>query len=477
MRPFSPLLIMDVLSASAEPLKGESGALDVDVQEDILMLKAHMGHFDHLLEDAPSSTHLVDPSLLPPSPAKVLPPVTSIPVSKSAKLKEPVEESADELEEVKGASSKKRRATAPVVIDLLDEDSKEEEDLEMMKMGKYQVTPERPVELGPQTKRAKLASELDSHHEHLHISLSAPGTPIPSTTHRNIHLIAPGRYYDDSTLHGGVAKMCRFCARAQGIPYTPRQQQRLSCFVCGGHHIARDCPNVLCYNCWEIGHRSVSCRNERAPRAACYRCGGSHDALDCLSKRGEQRRGEDAIDLELESSDKQKAKATTRALPPFCCNCGRIGHLPRECRMMGMDATADAVDRDAVGWFSRMASETRKSPKQFNRSSSFHSFSQSKSAHSSKSPSSSKDEKASHTPNRHHRHHHSEQKGGHSNSHHHHRRSPSTPSHRHRTTESNNNNKHSFRTPSPSSSKKHSNSEKKRSNHKKQFKSPSSAKK
>lgn len=391
------------------------------------MLKAHMGLFDHLLEDSPNATHILDPAPNLSSPTKKVEfAVPILPTKTPSKSVEEVESSDEEALE-KGASSKKRRATAPVVIDLSDDNSQDEEDLDVMKMKKYSDTPQKPLELAPAPKRPKL-SEI-APHEHVLEPASAPGTPLPSLASK-VLLHSTGRYYDDSSVGQSVAKRCRFCVRAQGLTFTP-MQHRVSCFVCGGQHIARDCPNVLCYNCWETGHRSVSCPNERAPRAACYRCGGPHDALDCLVRKGEQRRGADAIDVDEEEQDRTQL---SRALPPFCCNCGRIGHLPRECRMMTMDDTAEAVDRDAVGWFSRISAEIRKSPKQ----------------HQKTFQPSSTQQKS--TPHRHqHHHHHSNNntpiyRWDRNNHHHHHNHSrsmPSTPDSNGRS--QNNNNK--FKTP------------------------------
>lgn len=333
---------MDV--TSADPLSSHYDAhLDAEAQEDILLLKAHMGLFDAYLGKTEQEPHLVDP--YPIERAQLMattPNRSSTPEASRHSIVEILSDS-DDGEPAKGESSKKRRADRPVIIDLEADDDDEEEDLEAMKMKRYNTAPENVI--APIAKRPcplPLPTETKS----------APATPIPSVKAKTM-LIATGRYYDDTSVSNQV-KNCRFCAAAHGITFHESNSSngRMSCYNCGGPHIARECRNIMCYNCWEMGHRSHACTNPRAPKATCYRCGGQHEAIDCLTNSGVSRLG-------ASESNKKKFSSEAVPLPPMCPNCGFSGHMPRDCRLASLEDTNHAFERDGPGWLPRMRREVQ----------------------------------------------------------------------------------------------------------------------
>ena len=58
---------MDVEVNGSKIVENDSSDLDMEAQEDILMLKAHMGEVYHLLEDSANTEHLLDRSQFLPS--------------------------------------------------------------------------------------------------------------------------------------------------------------------------------------------------------------------------------------------------------------------------------------------------------------------------------------------------------------------------------------------------------------------------
>lgn len=312
-----------------------SAEMEEEAQEDILLLKAYMGHFDEFLGKTDENPHLVDPH--PVDLANRTKKAHAHPSTPAPSRHSIVEILDSDTEEdlAKGETRRKRRADRPPVIDLDAEEDEGEEDFEAMKMKRYNTAPED--EVLPSAKRpCPLPLSGDSQ--------SAPATPILSVKAKTT-LNAVGRYYEDGG-SGSVAKNCRFCAAARGITFhEPRDSQRFSCFNCGGNHVARDCHNIMCYNCWELGHRSNSCRNPRAPHSTCYRCRGSHDPIDCLALTGVVRLG---------ASESSK-KADAIPLPISCSNCGFQGHAPRQCPLAPIEDTNMAFERDGPEeWMYRM---------------------------------------------------------------------------------------------------------------------------
>lgn len=331
---------MDTTSADPRSLPYDTH-MDAEAQEDILLLKAHMGLFDAYLGKTEQQPHLVDPH--PIEHAQLLPTQPKRPTTPESSRHSIVEilNDSDEEELAKGESSKKRRADRPVVIDLDAEEDDQEEDLEAMKMKRYDAAPQdAPV--------AKRPCPLPHPTE----TQSAPATPIPSVKAKTM-LIATGRYYDDTTVSNQV-KNCRFCAAAHGITFHEpnSNNSRMACYNCGGNHIARECRNIMCYNCWEMGHRSHACTNPRAPKATCYRCGGQHDALDCLPYSGVARLG-------ASESNKKSSSSEAVPLPLMCPNCGFSGHHPRDCRLATLEDTNHAFERDGPDWLPRMRREVQ----------------------------------------------------------------------------------------------------------------------
>jgi hypothetical protein len=333
--------------------------LDMEAQEDILMLKAHMGHFDHMLNEGENAVHMIEREIALPSSPIVKRAVESIsrPSIGSGVIELSDDDGSDDEPMRKGDSvkRKKRRATSSLVIDLEDEDSNEEEDLDVMKMKKYPSSNEMEAPTAMPIAKRRQTEEID-HHVHQPISLSAPSTPINDTFKRAM-LSNTGRYYDDSTLNTQV-KTCRFCAKTYGVPYRA-PSNRLACFICGGSHIARECPNMLCYNCWELGHRSGNCKNQRMPKTTCFRCGGHHDALDCLHMKGIQRMGS-GMGNSKSNGDAQRAIP----LPALCCNCGHTGHVARDCRQLSMEDTTKEAERDPQAWYHRRKTELERENRQ-----------------------------------------------------------------------------------------------------------------
>eukprot|EP00397_Hematodinium_sp_SG-2012_P052478 GEMP01062047.1.p1 GENE.GEMP01062047.1~~GEMP01062047.1.p1 ORF type:complete len:200 (+),score=40.77 GEMP01062047.1:43-642(+) len=64
----------------------------------------------------------------------------------------------------------------------------------------------------------------------------------------------PTRYYEDPTL-----------------------RRDISCYLCWGSHLAKDCPSRACYRCNEVGHMAYDC-----PQYLCHRCQEhGHYAREC----------------------------------------------------------------------------------------------------------------------------------------------------------------------------------------------------
>lgn len=335
---------MDVDVNGSKIVKNDSSDLDMEAQEDILMLKAHMGEFDHLLEDSANTEHLLDRSQFLPSKNVEENIIHSFETPRKRSRHVELDESSDEEPLTKGESSKKRRAGDTIVIDLEDEEASEEEDLDKMKMRKYDTGSKMGPPLEPVPKKRQF-QEIDSSGVLLH-SVSAPSTPSDNILRRAM-LNSTGRYYDDTELTKQV-KTCRFCARSCGVAYHP-PSNKISCFKCGGEHIARDCPNTLCFNCWELGHLASNCVNARRPKTSCFRCGGAHDALFCL-----------------QASDKRKSSDShgkTITLPILCCNCGQMGHTFNECNRPSMEDTKHDAQRDTAAWFAKRVQQEISKPK------------------------------------------------------------------------------------------------------------------
>lgn len=350
--PFSPEA-MEGIDEAKLPLD-DSKMLEEEAQEDLLMLQAHMGHFDHLLETGASASHLVDPYplKLPNTLSKSTGDIERPQRSKSEVIE--LLDDSDEEEPAKGSSQKKRRANGPVMIDLEDEEDSGEEDLDVMKMKRYPPVEEMAM---PQPKRQNTFPMSPAAPT---ISQSAPVTPMPEKLIKPT-LIATGRYYDDTTLSTRV-KNCRFCAAEHGVAFHGSSAPRLSCFICGAPHIAKECPNIMCYNCWEMGHRSKGCRNPRVSKAPCFRCGGTHDSMDCLPIKGLVRLGTPIKTKKAKGGSKEDKSEEIEAvpLPPQCANCGFTGHTIRECSISGIEDTNDAFDRDGPSWLARARQEIRR---------------------------------------------------------------------------------------------------------------------
>lgn len=336
--------------------------LDEQVQEDILMLRAHLGHFDHLLGEEPTELHILPQPLasttLPSSSATMIPSSDSTdiqfktPIGKPTQKKRVIETESDDEE--KGAS-KKRKQPTPFVIDLDDEEnSDEEEDLDAMKMKRYSST-DLEARNGPSDAKRPKLFDSPAQHDHIPLSSSAPSTPMITSFDFPQLLRPSGRYYDDSSAGFGVKRSsCRFCQTKRGLSWVDKSDRRLECFICGGPHEAKSCTNILCYNCWELGHRAADCENQKLPWAPCYRCGGLHDAFFCPTLPFSQP----TTPLPTSSAStpiRPASSFSSPIVPPaspslFCCQCAQAGHTARDCKLPTMDATKRMYDANNDLW-------------------------------------------------------------------------------------------------------------------------------
>lgn len=102
---------------------------------------------------------------------------------------------------------------------------------------------------------------------------------------------------------------CRECGEYGHISSSCMQRAKnLHCFLCGGNHLSKLCPNQLCYRCNTPGHLSRDCRGKLARRTLCFRCDGDHSPTECR----------------LYVSPNKKLKS--------CFNCGQSDHSAYACR-------------------------------------------------------------------------------------------------------------------------------------------------
>ena len=106
------------------------------------------------------------------------------------------------------------------------------------------------------------------------------------------------------------------------------------CFLCGGPHARRDCPNRVCMSCGEVGHA----RCKKRPRfETCWDCLGRHVAgqpciADVLSldRVTAATYGDAAESTEAAAAAKKKPKTKKTAaadFPALCTDCGAANHL------------------------------------------------------------------------------------------------------------------------------------------------------
>ena len=99
-------------------------------------------------------------------------------------------------------------------------------------------------------------------------------------------------------------------------------------------HIAENCTSEqrLCYNCRQPGHESAACTQPRSASAKqCYSCGGvGHIQAECPS-------------LRIQAGGNQKCYVCLQTPLPLADrltltmrqNCGRFGHIARNCTGAG----------------------------------------------------------------------------------------------------------------------------------------------
>jgi len=103
---------------------------------------------------------------------------------------------------------------------------------------------------------------------------------------------------------------CRRCKRPGHFERWCPEEAVERCVFCVGVHSTEDCPQMVCFNCYGMGHRARECVLPRSQN--CYRCG----------KRGHKSAECGMIILKDTYKDKRDAYGVIR-----CYRCHDLGHI------------------------------------------------------------------------------------------------------------------------------------------------------
>lgn len=106
-------------------------------------------------------------------------------------------------------------------------------------------------------------------------------------------------------------KVCNRCKKAGHFERWCPEDVLIKCLFCVGHHRTDDCTQVVCFQCYGVGHRARDC--DAPGSLVCFRCG----------KRGHKSTNCGMIVLKESTLYREKKDGSGDIK---CMKCGRLGH-------------------------------------------------------------------------------------------------------------------------------------------------------